>query len=61
MCRCAVVGCYITEDYFLEREGVFLLLDLLEVTLVYTVLFIKSLLSLNINFFNYRQRIYCEN
>ncbi|XP_052683421.1 cilia- and flagella-associated protein 69-like [Crassostrea angulata] len=28
---CAVVGCYITEDYFLEKEGVFLLIDLLEV------------------------------
>lgn len=30
-CRCAVVGCYSTEDYYLEREGVFLLVDLLEV------------------------------
>ena len=30
-CRCAIVGCYMTEDYFLEREGVFLLIDLLEV------------------------------
>ncbi|GFS17857.1 cilia- and flagella-associated protein 69-like [Elysia marginata] len=28
---CAIVGCYITEDYFLEKEGVFLLFDLLEV------------------------------
>ncbi|XP_046371006.1 cilia- and flagella-associated protein 69-like [Haliotis rufescens] len=28
---CAVVGCYSTEDYYLEREGVFLLVDLLEV------------------------------
>ncbi|KAL8615408.1 hypothetical protein ACOMHN_036228 [Nucella lapillus] len=28
---CAIVGCYITEDYFLEKEGVFLLIDLLEV------------------------------
>ncbi|XP_062615202.1 cilia- and flagella-associated protein 69-like [Saccostrea cucullata] len=28
---CAVVGCYITEDFFLEKEGVFLLIDLLEV------------------------------
>ena len=28
---CAVVGCYMTEDYFLEKEGVFLLIDLLEV------------------------------
>lgn len=28
---CAVVGCYITEDYFLEKEGIFLLFDLLEV------------------------------
>ncbi|XP_041367843.1 cilia- and flagella-associated protein 69-like [Gigantopelta aegis] len=28
---CAIVGCYMTEDYFLEREGVFLLIDLLEV------------------------------
>ncbi|XP_074659218.1 cilia- and flagella-associated protein 69-like isoform X2 [Tubulanus polymorphus] len=27
---CAVVGCYSTEDIFLETEGVFLLLDLLE-------------------------------
>lgn len=27
---CAIVGCYATEDYFLEKEGVFLLLDLLE-------------------------------
>lgn len=29
--RCAVVGCYITEDYLLEKEGVFLLIDLLQV------------------------------
>ena len=29
--RCAVVGSYTTEDYFLEKEGVFHLLDLLEV------------------------------
>lgn len=28
--RC-IVGCYTTEDYFLEKEGVFLLFDLLEV------------------------------
>lgn len=28
---CSIVGCYITEDYFLEKEGVFLLFDLLEV------------------------------
>ncbi|XP_013410709.1 cilia- and flagella-associated protein 69 [Lingula anatina] len=28
---CAIVGCYVTEDYFLEKEGVFLLIDLLEV------------------------------
>ncbi|KAK7110003.1 cilia- and flagella-associated protein 69-like isoform X2 [Littorina saxatilis] len=28
---CAIVGCYVTEDYFLEKEGVFLLFDLLEV------------------------------
>ena len=28
---CSIVGCYITEDYFLEKEGVFLLIDLLEV------------------------------
>ncbi|CAL1536351.1 unnamed protein product [Lymnaea stagnalis] len=28
---CSIVGCYITEDYFLEKEGVFLLLDLLEI------------------------------
>ncbi|XP_064613736.1 cilia- and flagella-associated protein 69-like [Liolophura sinensis] len=27
---CAVVGCYITEDYLLEKEGVFLLIDLLQ-------------------------------
>lgn len=27
---CAVVGCYLTEDYFLEKEGTFLLLDLLQ-------------------------------
>ncbi|XP_014377714.2 LOW QUALITY PROTEIN: cilia- and flagella-associated protein 69 [Alligator sinensis] len=26
---CCVMGCYIAEDYFLEREGIFLLLDLL--------------------------------
>jgi len=26
-----VVGCYTTEDYLLEKEGVFLLIDLLEV------------------------------
>lgn len=28
---CSIVNCYGTEDYFLEREGVFLLIDLLEV------------------------------
>jgi len=27
---CSIVGCYVTEDYFLEKEGVFLLIDLLE-------------------------------
>lgn len=27
---CAVVGCYSTEDYLLEKEGVFLLIDLLQ-------------------------------
>ncbi|KAK3587960.1 hypothetical protein CHS0354_014478 [Potamilus streckersoni] len=27
---CAIVGCYITEDYLLEKEGVFLLIDLLQ-------------------------------
>ncbi|CAM4521712.1 cilia- and flagella-associated protein 69 isoform X1 [Caretta caretta] len=26
---CCVMGCYITEDYFLRKEGIFLLLDLL--------------------------------
>jgi hypothetical protein len=29
--RSCIVGCYTTEDYFLAREGVFLLLDLLSV------------------------------
>lgn len=28
---CSIVNCYGTEDYFLEKEGVFLLIDLLEV------------------------------
>ncbi|CAG5115816.1 unnamed protein product [Candidula unifasciata] len=28
---CCIVGCFITEDYFLEKEGVFLLFDQLEV------------------------------
>ncbi|ELU15468.1 hypothetical protein CAPTEDRAFT_176397 [Capitella teleta] len=27
---CAIVGCYVTEDYFLEKEGVFFLIDLLQ-------------------------------
>lgn len=27
---CSVIGSYLTEDYFLEKEGAFLLLDLLE-------------------------------
>lgn len=27
---CCIVGCFTTEDYFLEKEGVFLLIDLLE-------------------------------
>ncbi|CAH1788088.1 unnamed protein product [Owenia fusiformis] len=27
---CSIVGCYLTEDAFLEKEGVFLLIDLLE-------------------------------
>lgn len=30
--RCSIVGCYATEDYLLEKEGVFLLIDLLEVS-----------------------------
>lgn len=30
--RCCIVGCYLTEDSFLAKEGVFLLLDLLEVS-----------------------------
>lgn len=29
-----MVGCYLTEDAFLAKEGVFLLLDLLEVSRV---------------------------
>ena len=29
--RAAVVGCFINEIVFLEKEGLFLLLDLLEV------------------------------
>ncbi|PVD30636.1 hypothetical protein C0Q70_09909 [Pomacea canaliculata] len=29
---CSVVGCYITEDYLLEKEGVYLLIDLLEMS-----------------------------
>jgi hypothetical protein len=31
-----VVGCYLTEDFFLEKEGIFLLIDLLEVREVST-------------------------
>jgi len=27
---CGVVGCFMTEDYFLEKEGVFLLVDMLQ-------------------------------
>ncbi|KAH3715889.1 cilia- and flagella-associated protein 69-like [Dreissena polymorpha] len=27
---CSIVGCYTTEDYLLEKEGIFLLIDLLE-------------------------------
>jgi len=30
--RCSIVGCYPTEDYLLEKEGVFLLIDLLQVS-----------------------------
>lgn len=30
--RCTVVGSYLMEDQFLEKEGIFLLLDLLEVS-----------------------------
>ncbi|KAG8507846.1 Cilia- and flagella-associated protein 69 [Galemys pyrenaicus] len=26
---CCILGCYLSEDYFLEKEGIFLLLDLL--------------------------------
>jgi len=29
--RCTIVGSYMMEDQFLEKEGIFLLLDLLEV------------------------------
>lgn len=28
------MGCYIAEDYFLEKEGIFLLLDLLAVGII---------------------------
>lgn len=31
---CCVIGAYINEDQFLEGQGVFLLIDLLEVYLV---------------------------
>ena len=34
-CRCCVFGCYTTEDYFLENEGIFLLIDLLQVLCSY--------------------------
>lgn len=27
---CCCVGCFVTEDYFLEKEGIFLLIDLLQ-------------------------------
>lgn len=30
--RSCIVGCYRTEDHFLEKEGAFLLLDLLSVS-----------------------------
>ena len=36
--RCAVVGCYVTEDEFLEKEGVFLLVDILEVQFSFAAL-----------------------
>ena len=29
---CCAVGCFTTEDLFLEKEGVFLLIDLLQVS-----------------------------
>lgn len=33
--RCCVMGCTILEDYFIEREGLFTLLDLLVVSTIY--------------------------
>lgn len=36
-CRSCIVGCYTTEDVFLEKEGIFLLLDLLHVSTLFGV------------------------
>lgn len=35
--RCCILACYPLEDYFLEKEGIFLLLDLLAVSMIKTV------------------------
>ena len=35
--RSAVLGCYLTEQLFLESDGVFHLLDLLEVVVIVSV------------------------
>ena len=32
---CCVVGCFANEDYFLENEGIFLLLDFIEVCYIH--------------------------
>lgn len=36
--RCCILGCYPSEDYFLEKEGIFLLLDLLAVSMIITII-----------------------
>ena len=37
--RCTVVGSYLMEEWFLEKEGVFLLIDLVEVQFLHYIMF----------------------
>lgn len=45
------MGCYPSEDYFLEKEGIFLLLDLMAVSMIITI--VKQKINVFINFPNW--------
>lgn len=54
------MGCYPLEDYFLEKEGIFLLLDLLAVSMIITTL--KQKINVYINPFQtkYHRTLFCD-